>query len=511
MVLSDVLFNCILFNIIKKYLLHDTMRYLADTCTSLRQYKFEDIMILNDDASLSYYNDYLFRQTFLDYRKKIIAKYPQFKFGLNLRQLRLHCSVNTLYDIFEDVYYIHIWYAKSLTDITALKGIPIVKLINCINLKNIDILSHIGHKKDSTYMVNKNHLDLDWYYNTKDDAKLINSFISLASCTAITDFSSLRGIQHIDLECCKQITNSDLIHFSNTKTLNLSDCYLITDVSMLSHLDGLDISRCYAIRDISPLSKLRTLKFRGVRIIDVSTLSNLGNLDLSRCDNLINVSALGKVKKLVLIQCYRITDVNALINVEKLNLSMCSSITKIPYFNSKILDLSYCYKITDFSKLTNVQELTLQYCNQITNNHLQFFNNKRLLDLTGCTNITNVSDLNVENLNLSHCKNIIHISCVNIRILNLSECCKITDFSKLINVQELSLQHCIQITDKDVPFFVNKSFLDLKSCANITNVDILLDNVKVLDLSWCTGITDLSPFADDGITTLHRYYIRRLK
>ena len=35
-------------------------------------------------------------------------------------------------------------------------------------IKNIDILSHIGHKKDSTYMVNKNHLDLDWYYNTND-------------------------------------------------------------------------------------------------------------------------------------------------------------------------------------------------------------------------------------------------------------------------------------------------------------------------------------------------------
>ena len=173
--------------------------------------------------------------------------------------------------------------------------------------------------------------------------------------------------------------------------------------------------------------------------------------------------------------------------------------------------MSYCYAITDFSKLTNVQELTLQYCEQITNNHLQFFNNKRLLDLTGCKNITNVSDLNVENLNLSKCENIINISCVNIRILNLSECRKITDFSKLINVQELSLQHCMQITDKDVPFFVNKSFLDLKSCYKITNVDILLDNVKVLNLSYCTGITDCSPFADDGITTLWCDYIRRLK
>jgi len=42
------------------------LRCLADTCTSLRQYKFENIMILNDNASLLYYNDNLFRQTFLD-------------------------------------------------------------------------------------------------------------------------------------------------------------------------------------------------------------------------------------------------------------------------------------------------------------------------------------------------------------------------------------------------------------------------------------------------------------
>jgi hypothetical protein len=71
--------------------------------------------------------------------------------------------------------------------------------------------------------------------------------------------------------------------------------------------------------------------------------------------------------------------------------------------------------------------------------------------------------------------------------------------------------HCKRITDNDLPFFVNKRFLDLTGCPNITNVDILLDNVKVLDLSWCTGITDCSSFANDGITTLDRNYIRKLK
>jgi hypothetical protein len=513
MTLASLLFHCIIFNNIKKYLLHDMLRCLADTCTDLRQYKFENIMILNDNASLSYYNDNLFRQTFLDYRKKVIAKYPQFKFGLNLRQLLLDCSINTLHDIFEDVYYIHIWSAKTLTDITALKGIPIVKLFNCTNLKNIGILSHISHKKDSTYKVNKHLLKLDRYYNTKEDYININSFISLALCTAITDFSSLRGIKHIDLESCTQITNSDLIHFSNTITLILIRCYLITDVSELSHLDSLDISGCDNITDVSPLSKLHTLHAQFCRsITNVSALGNLVNLNLTNCYNIYDVSALGKVKKLILQGCYNITDVSALINVKFLNIAGCSQITDIPCFNTEILDLSGCYKITDFSKLINVQELLLQECTQITNNHLQLFKNKRLLDLTRCYNITDVSALiNIENLNLSACENITDIPYLQSKKLNLSQCCGIKDFSKVINVKELLLRHCKQITNKDVPFFVDKDFLDLFACTNITNVDILLDNVKVLDLSFCSGITDCSPFADDGINTLQRYYIRKLK
>ena len=169
MTLSAVLFNCIIFNIIKKYLLHDMLKCLADTCTDLRQYKFEYIMILNNDVSKLYYNDNLFRQTILDYRRKMKAKHPQFRFGLNLRELQLDCSVNTLHDIFEDVYYVDLTDAKELIDITPLKGIPIVRLTGCHQLANIGILSHIGHKHLSPQMINLNYVQLDWSYITDDE------------------------------------------------------------------------------------------------------------------------------------------------------------------------------------------------------------------------------------------------------------------------------------------------------------------------------------------------------
>ena len=495
MTLSAVLFNCIIFNIIKKYLLHNTMRCLADTCTSLRQYKFENrIMILNDDASNAYYYNEPFRQTILNYRRKMKTKYRQFKFGLKLHHLKLAYSTNkTLHDIFEGVYYVDLSYAKELTDITALKNIPIVKASSCTDLTKIDILSH--NKDLSEQMVNTNYLDLNWYdslnwYDNTEDCININSFISLEYCTAITDFSSLKGIMHVDLSGCEQITNADLVHFSDTKTLNLSGCHLISDVSMLSHLNGLDISKCPYIEDVSSLSKLHTLKLHCCRITDVSALGKLNNLDLSCCYNLTDVSALGNVIKLNLSCCYNLTDVSALGNVKNLNLSSCDSLIVV-------------------SALGNVIDLYLNSCNNITD--VSALGKVIKLDLSSCDNITDVSALiNVENLNLSACGNITDIPCFNAKILDLSYC-KITDFSKLINVKELSLRHCMQITDNDLQFFVNKRFLDLTGCKNITNVDILLDNVQVLDLSFCIGITDLSPFADDGIKRLNRYYIRKLK
>ena len=472
MPLSTVLFNCIIFNNIKKYLLHHNMLgCLADTCTSLRQYKFEDIMILTNNASYLYYTHEPFRQTILNYRRKIKTKYPQFKFGLHLPYLDLTYSTNkTLHDIFEGLYYVDLSYTKELTDITPLKDIPIVRLIGCSKLTNIEILSHIGHKKDlSEQMINTKYLNLDWYYNTKDRNN-INSFINLADCIAITDFSSLQYIMHVDLAGCDQITSADLIHFSYTKTLNLSGCNLITDVSMLSHLEGLNISRCYNITDVSHLSQLHTLKLHRCRITDVSALGNVKNLDLSSCCNLTNVSALGNVEILVLSCCNNLTDVSALGNV-------------------KNLDLHGCDSLMDVSGLSNVREL----------------------NLNNCEHITDVSNLiNVEKLYLLGCYSITDIPCFTAKILDLSFC-KITDFSKLINVQELILQYCTQITNNDLQFFVNKRFLDLTGCTNITNVDILLDNVQVLNLSLCKGIKDLSPFADDGITTLNRYYTRTLK
>ena len=79
----DILFNDDLFNIIIKYLLNKNIKYLSDTCTSLRKYKFKNIMIFNKYYSKKYHNDIQFRQNVLEYMKIKKSKYLNYKLGLN--------------------------------------------------------------------------------------------------------------------------------------------------------------------------------------------------------------------------------------------------------------------------------------------------------------------------------------------------------------------------------------------------------------------------------------------
>ena len=80
----DILLNDDLFNIILKYLLNKNIKYLSDTCTRLRKYKFKNIMIFNKCYSKKYYDDIQFRQYVLEYMKIQKTKYLDYKLGFIL-------------------------------------------------------------------------------------------------------------------------------------------------------------------------------------------------------------------------------------------------------------------------------------------------------------------------------------------------------------------------------------------------------------------------------------------
>jgi len=91
------------------------------------------------------------------------------------------------------------------------------------------------------------------------------------------------------------------------------------------------------------------------------------SLNLSYCRDLVDVSALGGVRMLFLDECIGITDVSALGNVKKLYLRWCTGITDVSALGRiKILILAKCTGITDVSMLGDVKHLYLYGCTGIT-------------------------------------------------------------------------------------------------------------------------------------------------
>ena len=99
----------------------------------------------------------------------------------------------------------------------------------------------------------------------------------------------------------KNKINSSVLYSNKQIKLNLYQCQIITDVSVLDNVHTLNLYGCK-------------------NIIDVSTLGNVNTLNLSYCNKITDISALGNVHTLNL-SCTNIIDVSALGNVYTLNLN----------------------------------------------------------------------------------------------------------------------------------------------------------------------------------------------
>ena len=179
-------------------------------------------------------------------------------------------------------------------------------------------------------------------------------------------------------------------------------------------------------------------------------------------------------------------------NIFKLNLSDCAQLLDhnlLSLTNVRILNLTNCYQITDLSSLSNVYDLNLTNCNQITD--LSPLTNIRILNLTNCYQITDLSHLiNVHELNLSGCYQIRNhnlLSLTNIYKLNISGCYQITDLTPLTNVYDLNLSSCYQIRNHNLLSLTNVRILNLTDCYHITDLTPLT-NVRILNLTDCFNL-----------------------
>ncbi|RWS15146.1 F-box/LRR-repeat protein 14-like protein [Dinothrombium tinctorium] len=226
------------------------------------------------------------------------------------------------------------------------------------------------------------------------------------------------------------------------------------------------------------------------------------------------------LERLTLTGCYNLTDEKLIFafsednySLTELNLSMCKQIT-----DRSILKIAQHLKF--------LQSLDLGGCSNITNSllttvRLQLKKLKRL-NLRSCRNITDSGIAKLCGQTLSNCVDSTH--CINeepnkvLEYLGLQDCQKLTDEALryisvgFSNMKSINLSFCSGITDvglKHLSTISQLNELNLRSCVNITDAGIkyLSDaglKLRSLDISFCDKIGDQSlSYISQGLCYLH--------
>eukprot|EP01040_Poterioochromonas_malhamensis_P012371 gene12371-13524_t len=356
---------------------------------------------------------------------------------------------------------INLFGCVSLTDVSALKGIPDIDLTGCVGIREVNCL--------------------------REAKRLI-----LSDCTEVTDVSELGQVKVLHLEGCCNLR--DISCLRENEDLNLSRCPSITDVSSLAKVKKVNLSVSGSIIIPSHLKETRQL--------DLSHRSELLNEHLQGFECVVDLSSPSlprllsnyNMKKIILNYNEKITTVHNLAAVEDISIAGCRQIKQLPTIHHwRYVNISYCNQIDDLTMLTNLYELHCVRCDQINDSILPLFQKISILNLSECQNIEDVSCLSqVKTLNLSRCSNVSNVSSLgHVKELNLSECLKIKEVHQLQWNEKLNLSYCQGINCDDIPYLKDIKELNLAYCTQVMDVSCLV-GVKVLYLHGNPQIKDLS-------------------
>jgi Leucine-rich repeat (LRR) protein len=193
----------------------------------------------------------------------------------------------------------------------------------------------------SLTIVDCNQMDSDHYDSCIDAAcfTILEEafFESVQYSMIINNYPTLGHLKTLSISNCDSIT--DVSCFRNVQKLSLNSCANITDVSSLGNVRELTLTYCSGITDVSSLGKIYQLSLKGCdNISDISTLGNVHSLNLSYCPLVSDISSLKNVYELELCE-FNGTGFAGLEKIEKL------------VFNSP--------SITDIGKLTTLKELDI--------------------------------------------------------------------------------------------------------------------------------------------------------
>ena len=215
----------------------------ADTCKTLRKYKFFFRMKLNKFFSNLFYNDSIFRKQVTNHIERIKKKYLNNSENLLILDLYRTLDIQVVNNIFDNIYYAKLSYSINIINPSALKNVQHVDLSYCTSLEDVSDLCNV---------------------NT----------LNLSGCRNCTGINKLTNVYNLNISYCKNVTCDDLQYLTNVEILTINGCEQIKTLKILppklTHLYFLDSS----ISDLNNESNLNliTVNLSRSKIINVSNL-----------------------------------------------------------------------------------------------------------------------------------------------------------------------------------------------------------------------------------------------
>lgn len=207
--------------------------------------------------------------------------------------------------------------------------------------------------------------------------------------TSLDGFQYLTDLKTLDLSDCKHIKDlTPLAKLSQLTHLKLAGCRRVASLAplaKLSQLTHLDLAECEQVTSLVPLAKLSRLTHLNLtncsRIKNLAPLAKLTNLiylDLTECGNAYNFSSLRSLTALVyldLTRCAKVKDIvflAGLVQLTHLSLAGCWQVIDLTPLKGltqlTLLDLALCWQIKNLESLSGLAELVLlnlSYCDNL--------------------------------------------------------------------------------------------------------------------------------------------------
>jgi hypothetical protein len=346
------------------------------------------------------------------------------------------------------------------------------------------------------------------------------------SSTNLQNYHLLKNLRSVSISSCPSIT--DVSCFKNVPTLHFYGCANITDVISLGNVHELELSYCQGVKDVSALERVYRLNLsQSGGFTNISSLGNVHSLSLAWCTQIVDVSALENVRELHL-NGFRGTDLSGLENVEKLflpdSLSVCdiSKLTKV-----KELDIDRCPLITHFDGLNSLRNLTIGIDDEDDGRRSPFSIESGMETISNLTALRVFAvvfegdRLNQHSLSFHHLQNLQHLTLYNCVFSQIPEGIfprlqslhiiggTITTMKGNLpsSLKELFLSDCATLTELQLSSSVSATnsggvefpiyMAEIARCSALTEV-IVNRKVSRMKISSCERLTRLTAMKDIG-------------